>query len=111
MIQLVLFGLFAYWMYWNFLGKRSRLPPGPTPLPILGNLLDIARREPGEDQFIEWRKRYGDVYTYWVGEEPIVSVNEFNQIQEAFVKDADSYTGRPYFAVMDELVRGKSALS
>lgn len=87
MILLALLGLFAYWMYWNFHEKRRRLPPGPAPLPILGNLIDIARHEPGEDQFIEWRKRYGDVYTYWVGEHPIVSVNEISLIQEAFVKD------------------------
>ncbi|KAH7711212.1 Protein CYP-33C9 [Aphelenchoides avenae] len=106
MLLTVGLALVVYYIYWNFYEKRRRLPPGPTPLPLIGNLLELSKCPPGEDKFIEWRKRYGDVYTYWNGEEPIVSIAEIGKIQEAFVKDADSCAGRPMNSVMDDFIRG-----
>ena len=44
--------------------------------------------------FIDWRKKYGDVYTYWSGEQPVVSVNDYDTIVETFIKDGTSYEGR-----------------
>lgn len=110
MLLTVGLALVVYYIYWNFYEKRRRLPPGPTPLPLIGNLLELSKCPPGEDKFIEWRKRYGDVYTYWNGEEPIVSIAEIGKIQEAFVKDADSCAGRPMNSVMDDFIRGKHSL-
>ncbi|KAH7704603.1 CBN-CYP-33C11 protein [Aphelenchoides avenae] len=64
--------------------------------------------EPGEDKFLEWRRKYGDVYTYWMGEHPIVSVNSYAIMAETFQKDADSYVGRCVFPNHDKLIRGAS---
>ena len=35
-----------------------RSPPGPRPLPILGNILQMTLEFP-EKRFAEWRKTYG----------------------------------------------------
>jgi hypothetical protein len=40
---------------------------GPTPWPIFGNLLEVLRDPPGEAVYSKWSKKYGDVYTYWMG--------------------------------------------
>ena len=48
-------------LYYNYFHKRRNLPPGPAPLPLLGNSLEIWRSGAGEECFIKWRKEFGDV--------------------------------------------------
>jgi cytochrome P450 family 33 len=67
MIFLLLIIAIITFLYYHFVHKRRGLPPGPTPYPILGNTLDILKNPPGEAVFKKWRKQYGDVYTYWMG--------------------------------------------
>ncbi|KAK6036162.1 hypothetical protein COOONC_26333 [Cooperia oncophora] len=44
-------------------------PYGPLPLPLFGNLHTMLAHEPGYDVFDTWKKKYGPVYTYWIGNE------------------------------------------
>jgi hypothetical protein len=46
-----------------------RLPPGPTPLPFIGNKFDIPKSQPWL-QFEEWSKKYGSIFTLWIGRKP-----------------------------------------
>ncbi|KAI1705901.1 cytochrome p450 domain-containing protein [Ditylenchus destructor] len=69
----------------------------PTPLPILGNILTIAKYKPGYDAFLQWQKQYGSVYTYWMAEQPIVAITDYKTIKETFIQDGDSYAGRNLF--------------
>lgn len=39
-------------------GREADLPPGPRPLPLIGNAHQISLDFP-EKQFSEWGKRYG----------------------------------------------------
>ncbi|GMR61751.1 hypothetical protein PMAYCL1PPCAC_31946, partial [Pristionchus mayeri] len=92
----------AYEMYW----KRRNLPPGPTPLPILGNILSIMINFPGTETYQKWKKQYGPIYTYWMGPYPIVTVNEINLVQQLFVQDGDYFADRAPFGNLTEKYRG-----
>ena len=45
-------------LYGSTLQKRSRLPPGPFPLPVIGNTLHIPRKALGPG-FQRLSQRYG----------------------------------------------------
>ncbi|XP_028715725.1 cytochrome P450 2B2-like [Peromyscus leucopus] len=50
---------------------RGHLPPGPRPLPLLGNLLQMDR---GGllNSFMKLREKYGDVFIVHLGPRPVV---------------------------------------
>ncbi|GMT05906.1 hypothetical protein PENTCL1PPCAC_28080, partial [Pristionchus entomophagus] len=101
LIALVLAGL-LYEMHW----KRRHLPPGPTPLPLLGNLIPLIFSFPGYELMHKWKREYGNIYTYWLGPFPIVTVNEINLVQQMFVQDGDNYADRGSFGKLTESYRG-----
>jgi coumaroylquinate(coumaroylshikimate) 3'-monooxygenase len=48
----------------------GKLPPGPRPRPVVGNLLDV---QPVRCRcYQEWARRYGPIMTVWLGGEPTV---------------------------------------
>lgn len=46
------------------------------------------------------------MYTYWVGETPVIAITDYDLIQETIVKDGDAYAGRNFFNAAFELFRG-----
>ncbi|KAK6046099.1 unspecific monooxygenase, partial [Cooperia oncophora] len=86
---------------------NKSLNPGPTPLPFIGNLHTILSHEPGYEAFEMWRKRYGPVYTYWMGPFPFVMLSDYPTLKETFVKDGDAYIGKFHFKETTQEYRGK----
>ncbi|CAD5227260.1 unnamed protein product [Bursaphelenchus xylophilus] len=88
------FLLVAYILYHTW-WKRRGLPPGPTPLPFLGNALEIAKYPCTEEALKTWQKIYGDVFTFWSGERPIVAVCDYDKMVHYFVKNGELFQDRP----------------
>ena len=73
----------------NFLKQRSKLPPGPISLPLVGSLPNLVFnlvRTGDEPQhlFAKMAKQYGDVFSLKVGTKLIVVLNGCKSIKEAF---------------------------
>ena len=101
--------IFVAWIiFYNYYWKRRNLPPGPIPHPFIGNLGIVFFSKPrtGTELPLKWVKKYGPIYTLWVGEIPIVAVTDYNIIAETFISNADAYTGRFTIQKMDKFFRG-----
>uniref|UniRef100_A0AC34R462 Cytochrome P450 n=1 Tax=Panagrolaimus sp. JU765 TaxID=591449 RepID=A0AC34R462_9BILA len=102
MIFLILGTIFILWMIQNFYWKRKNLPPGPTPYPILGNF-PFLNKYGFENAFDLIKKQYGDIHTIWLGETPLVMICDVPTIMETFIKDSETYVGRPLDQKVTEL--------
>uniref|UniRef100_A0A4W4EQ96 Cytochrome P450, family 2, subfamily X, polypeptide 9 n=1 Tax=Electrophorus electricus TaxID=8005 RepID=A0A4W4EQ96_ELEEL len=74
--------------------RPKNFPPGPRPIPIFGNLLQLNILNPLKD-FKRLARRYGNVYSLYIGRIPAVVLNGFKPIREALVTNAADFSGRP----------------
>lgn len=75
----------------KFLGRRSRLPPGPVGLPLLGYLPFL--RPEAHLQFAEMSAKYGGIFSLSLGNQFVVVLSDYRLIREAFRRE--DFTGRP----------------
>ncbi|KAJ5724419.1 Cytochrome P450 [Penicillium malachiteum] len=79
-----------------------RLPPGPTPLPFLGNKYIIPKSSPWI-QFEKWSHAYGPIFTLWIGRRPTIIISDPQIAVELLEKRSTNFSSRPRFVVMGEL--------
>ncbi|XP_004479969.2 cytochrome P450 2B11-like [Dasypus novemcinctus] len=84
---------------------KGRLPPGPRPLPFLGNLLQMDRRGLLRS-FLKMQEKYGTVFTVYLGPRPVVMLCGTDTIREALVDQAEDFSGRGPIAVVDPVFQG-----
>src|SRR5271154_3956034 len=90
--------------YLYVLIKRRTLPPGPFPLPIVGNVLQLPKVKPWI-KFEEWSQYYNDpLITVWIGRAPTIIVNDCWTASDLMEKRASNYSSRPRHVVLGDLL-------
>ncbi|KAJ7672849.1 putative monooxygenase [Mycena rosella] len=75
--------------------KKKQLPPGPRPLPILGNALQIPKKYQWLT-FSRWAKEYGDlVYLDALGQ-PLIILNSAKAAKDLLEQRSAIYSDRPH---------------
>lgn len=88
--------LFSSIVFCYLLKRRisSPLPPGPTRLPIIGNLLSIPSND-AHRTFNKWAKKYGsDIIHLDVFGAPIVVLNTLEAAKDLIEGRPDLYSSR-----------------
>ncbi|XP_053328583.1 cytochrome P450 2B4-like [Spea bombifrons] len=92
---LLAFGVACLFCLFTWMKNRkwTGMPPGPTPLPLIGNLLQINTRELPES-FSKLAQTYGSVYSVYLGNRPVVVLYGYDAVKEALVDHGDTFSLR-----------------
>eukprot|EP00898_Chlorokybus_atmophyticus_P004414 jgi/Chlat1/4974/Chrsp32S04956 len=80
--------------------RRPRGVPGPKPLWLLGNALDLAKEENALNLWDRWFKQYGPIYCFMQGNKPAVVVTDPEMVRLINTKYARALRNRPDQAFM-----------
>ncbi|XP_077345204.1 cytochrome P450 2K4-like [Lithobates pipiens] len=84
--------------------KYKNFPPGPRPLPIIGNVLSIDMYKPHKT-FIELSKTYGPVLGVQIGLEKMVVLCGYDAVKDALINHADEFSDRPLMSMFTKTAR------
>ncbi|KAM5236826.1 cytochrome P450 2C18-like isoform 3-T3 [Ctenodactylus gundi] len=94
---------------WTQSSGRRKLPPGPTPLPIIGNILQMDLKDISKS-LTNFSKVYGPVFTLYFGTKPSVVLHGFGAVKEALIDLGEEFAGRGYFPISERVNKGLGIL-
>ncbi|NXI56651.1 CP2J6 protein, partial [Chloroceryle aenea] len=86
-----------------------RYPPGPTPYPFFGNLLQMNFRIHHEI-LKKMAKIHGNIFTLWASNTPLVVLQGFQAVKEGLTVHAEDVAGRPMSCIFQVLTHGNGVL-
>ncbi|XP_040179164.1 cytochrome P450 2G1-like [Rana temporaria] len=96
--------LLIYLVSWWRRIKQSNLPPGPTPLPLLGNVMHLSISEVPKS-LVKISETYGPVYTCYLANMPVVVLVGYDAVKEALVDHSDVFSNRGEFKLLTMLFK------
>ncbi|XP_053438752.1 cytochrome P450 2C19-like [Nycticebus coucang] len=90
---------------WRQRSEREKLPPGPTPLPIIGNILQLDIKDISKS-LANLSKAYGPVFTVYLGMKPAVVLHGYEAVKEALIDHGEEFSGRGSAPVIERVTRG-----
>ncbi|KAJ6655110.1 hypothetical protein lerEdw1_006014 [Lerista edwardsae] len=85
--------------------KNGNLPPGPTPLPFLGNLLQLKLKNLA-GSLEKMCEKYGPVFTVYFGSEPVVILHGYEAVRKALIECGDEFVLRGSLPLADKTNKG-----
>ncbi|XP_072286506.1 cytochrome P450 2F2-like [Pyxicephalus adspersus] len=86
--------------YIKYAWKKRIMPPGPLPVPILGNVLQLYSK--GLIPYVlKMAEKYGPVYTLYFGSRPTVIVTGYQTVKEVLVDLGDTFLDRGTIPVFE----------
>ncbi|OCH88112.1 cytochrome P450 [Obba rivulosa] len=73
--------------------RELPLPPGPKPLPFIGNALDVPVTLPWRT-YAQWAKRYGDIVHLRIFGQPVIILNTIGPVLDLLDKRSSNYSDR-----------------
>uniref|UniRef100_A0A673BNT1 Uncharacterized protein n=1 Tax=Sphaeramia orbicularis TaxID=375764 RepID=A0A673BNT1_9TELE len=107
-LDTVVLAALVFALLWVLLlrGRRKwHLPPGPSSVPIIGNLLQLDPKAP-YNSLLKFSERYGPVVTLYLGPQRVVVLIGYEAVKEALVDQAEDFIGRGPFPFLVKVTDG-----
>lgn len=82
------------------------LPPGPPRIPIIGSTALFSSSDPAQ-VLVQLRRRYGDIFSLYVGNKMLIFLNGYHNFREAFITNPDLFTNKASTFITEKLGQGK----
>ncbi|KAM5165065.1 uncharacterized protein ACMZJ9_007480 [Mantella aurantiaca] len=105
MLLSIILCVFLAILLYGWKRRSPNFPPGPTPLPLIGNMHILDSKQPYRSMH-ELSKKYGPVYSIQIAEETMVVLCGYETIKDALVNHADEFSGRPIIPLFHEITKG-----
>ncbi|OJA12627.1 hypothetical protein AZE42_04474 [Rhizopogon vesiculosus] len=102
LLLVTLFALVLLGYRWHTRTPRSHFPPGPKPLPIIGNIFDLTTTELWLTAF-KWTRTYGQITHVRVFSQSLVFLNTPKAIFDLLDKRGAVYSDKPHLVMAGEL--------
>ncbi|XP_040262411.1 cytochrome P450 2G1-like [Bufo bufo] len=100
LILVLLISLMFIYSTWDKMYRWRNLPPGPTPLPVIGSLLYIKQGELVKS-LNQLREKYGSIYTLYFGSRPVVILTGYEMVKDALIDQGDDFVNRGRMPTID----------
>ncbi|XP_009901820.2 cytochrome P450 2J6 [Dryobates pubescens] len=87
----------------------KQFPPGPAPLPLLGNLVHL-KFQFHRDLLMELAKTHGNMYTLWFGWTPVIILNGYQAVKDGMTTHPEDVSGRMLAPFFRALAKGKGII-
>ncbi|XP_060641574.1 cytochrome P450 2C29-like [Anolis sagrei] len=89
--------------------QKGKMPPGPTPLPLIGNALQLKTHH--LDQVLQkMSEKYGPVFTLHFGMAPAVVLYGYEAIKEALLDRGNEFAARGKVHLMEKTCKGRGII-
>uniref|UniRef100_A0A8C5PTE1 Cytochrome P450 n=1 Tax=Leptobrachium leishanense TaxID=445787 RepID=A0A8C5PTE1_9ANUR len=82
--------------------RKAGYPPGPVPLPFVGNLFSLNANN-FHECLLKLKKQYGNIFSLQMFSENIIVLNGYDAIKEALVTKSEGTSDRPPTPIFDYL--------
>ncbi|KAK7805789.1 hypothetical protein U0070_024080, partial [Myodes glareolus] len=104
MVSLLILTCLLLFSHRKWSSKRGKLPPGPAPLPIIGNIHQIDVKNVHQS-FTSFSKIYGPVFTLYFGMKPSVVLHGYEAIKEALIGHGEEFSGRGRVPILQMILK------
>ncbi|XP_066856500.1 cytochrome P450 2H1-like [Anser cygnoides] len=104
-ILLVCISCLLLFAAWRSISRTEKEPPGPMALPVIGNMFQLNPWNLPES-LKELSKKYGPVFTIYLGPQKIVVLYGYEAVKEALIDQADNFSGRGNLPLLKKLFEG-----
>ncbi|XP_044146592.1 cytochrome P450 2K6-like isoform X2 [Bufo gargarizans] len=85
-------------------GSSNNFPPGPPPLPIIGNMHIVDGNKPYKT-FMQLSKEYGKVFSIKLGPSKSIVLSGYDTIKDAFTNHAEILTTKPRLPIFSSFTQ------